>query len=297
MAEKREMKECNTFLGGKFMFESLETLFELQKQGTMKRTASALRISESAVSKRVAALESQYGIKLIRKIGRNVVLTIEAKEMIERVKPILFDLKVALRPQKAGQEKAILRFGVSESILSSWGASSFEAIFQNTNIEVQYHSHRSPLVIERVESGAYDLGLCSGKVHNPRALISDSIAPEELVLVAQSPKALKSKNKQLILIETGSATWNSIKNDANIRDLKVAKRVESFFAVCQLARAGHGVGLVPKGVALALSTPKDCMKSLSPKIFRPVQIVYKKSFLEQDIFVSLLETLRKVEQG
>ena len=47
------------------MIENLETLIALSKAGTMMEASTALRISQSAVSKRIAALERYYDRDLI----------------------------------------------------------------------------------------------------------------------------------------------------------------------------------------------------------------------------------------
>lgn len=275
------------------MIESLETLLELHKQGTMAKASTVLRISQSAVSKRIAAIEIYYGAKLVEKSGRNVALTDEALSLVERLGPLLVELRDAISERKGVAKKKIV-LGVSESILSSWGAVRLERVFLKLELEVEYHSHRSPLVIEKVEAGIYDVGFCSGKISNPRSLISESLASEELVLVADSPKKFQSKAKDILSIEKSSATWKSVQNDIKNRNLNPIKEVESFFSIGQLAKAGYGIGLIPIGVAEALGIKKNCIHHLKPKLFRPVQVVYKKSKLERPYFRGLIEELKKV---
>jgi DNA-binding transcriptional LysR family regulator len=194
--------------------------------------------------------------------------------------------------QEEVKKKIVL--GVSESILSSWGAVKLDKVFRKLELEVEYHCHRSPLVIEKVEAGIYDLGFCSGKISNPRSLISESLASEELVLVADSPKKFQAKAKDILSIEKSSATWKSIQSDFKKSNLNPIKEVESFFSIGQLAKAGYGIGLIPVGVAEALGIKKNCIQSLRPKLFRPVQIIYKKSKLERAYFGELVEELKKV---
>ena len=55
------------------MIENLETLIALSKAATMMEASTALRISQSAVSKRIAALERYYDRDLIQRHGRRVV--------------------------------------------------------------------------------------------------------------------------------------------------------------------------------------------------------------------------------
>ena len=67
------------------MIENLETLIALSKAGTMMEASTALRISQSAVSKRIAALERYYDRDLIERHGRRVVLTHHGTRLVERV--------------------------------------------------------------------------------------------------------------------------------------------------------------------------------------------------------------------
>ncbi len=274
------------------MLANLETLLELYKQGTMAKASSVLRVSQSAVSKRISALENYCGTRLLEKVGRNVALTEEAHNLIERAIPLLAALRETLSEGKNQARKKVI-LGVSESILSSWGAAKLELVFKKLNLEVEYHSHRSPLVIERVEAGIYDVGLCSGKVANPRSILSEELKPEELVLVASTSEGFRGRKPLNILcIEPSSATWKAVKGEVVQRNLRPQIEMESFFSIGQLAKAGHGIGLVPIGVARALGFRKECMNGLKPKIFRPIQVVYKKSKLERPYFRELINELR-----
>ena len=69
------------------MIENLETLVTLSKTGTMMEASTAMRISQSAVSKRIAALERYYDRELIERHGRRVVLTHHGTRLVERVTP------------------------------------------------------------------------------------------------------------------------------------------------------------------------------------------------------------------
>ena len=83
-----------------------------------------LRISQSAVSKRIAALERYYDRDLIERHGRRVVLTHHGTRLVERVTPLLSELRsVFLATNALCKGKIIL--GVSEAILASWGSTLF----------------------------------------------------------------------------------------------------------------------------------------------------------------------------
>ena len=278
------------------MIDHLETLIEIQKLGTMAKASASLRVGQSAVSKRIAALEHTTGLKLLEKVGRNVALTPAGIALLDRVSPLLAQLRESLTETRVESRKKV-RLGVSESILSSWGAKNLNRVFDKLDIEVEYHCHRSPLVAQRVESGIYDLGFCCGKIANSNTLLTQSVGEEELVLVSNSSRQLKQTSTPLdiLTIEQSSATWKSIRYDVLKNKLNPVWEIESFFSIGQLANAGHGIGLVPLGVAKSLGIKKSCITHLKWPIYRPIQLIYKKSKLDQPHFVELIKQLQKVK--
>ena len=75
------------------MIENLETLLTLARAGTMMETSTELRITQSAVSKRISSLERYYGRKLIQKKGRRVELTQHGQRLVDKVTPLLSELR------------------------------------------------------------------------------------------------------------------------------------------------------------------------------------------------------------
>ena len=75
------------------MIENLETLLALSRTGTMLEAATDLRVSQSAVSKRIATLEKYYDRKLIQKKGRRVELTQHGKQLVDKIAPVLSGLR------------------------------------------------------------------------------------------------------------------------------------------------------------------------------------------------------------
>lgn len=275
------------------MLENLETLMEIQKQGSMARASTRLRISQSAVSKRISALENYYDTKLIEKSGRNVVLTEAAEALIERISPLLTELREVLFEKRNQTKQKKIVIGVAESILSSWGALRLKKVFDSLDIEVEYHSHRSPVIVDKIEMGVYDIGICGGDASASRTFLADSLDREELVLVASQKEALK-KVIEVISIEKSSATWKAIRKQFQKHELVLKMELESFFSAAQLAKADYGVALVPMGVAETLGFDKACIKSLRPKMYRPIQVIYKKSKLEKDYFQKVIKSLMKI---
>ena len=98
------------------MLENLETLVTLYKTGTMMETATVLKVSQSAVSKRIAALERYYDRALIERHGRRVVLTHHGTKLVEKVTPLISELRGVFLTDNALRKGKIIP-GVSEYLI------------------------------------------------------------------------------------------------------------------------------------------------------------------------------------
>jgi len=265
------------------MLGNIETLITLHEQGTMLKTSSLLRVSQSTVSKRITSLEQYFGKKLVVKSGRRVELTASALKIIEKLGLLIGEVRALVSESEVEQK---CRVGVSESILSSWGPKYILPKFTDISFKTVLHCHRSPLVVDKVESGEYDIGICSGKVTTSRALVSDVIKYEEMVLVAKG----QFDKTSILSIEKSSSTWRSIAKEISRYGYEKMEYLESFFSIAQISKSTLVTGLIPMGVAKASGFKSKQIRSFKPKIYRPIQVIYKKSKLNQPKFEQLIQS-------
>lgn len=263
------------------MIENLETLLALSRTGTMLEASTELRISQSAVSKRIAVLERYYNRKLIQKKGRRVELTQHGKQLVDRVSPILTELR-DLFVQESSEARGELIIGVSDAILSSWGPHVFFAVqAEIPEVQFSFHTHRTPVVLDRIRSGEFMVGVCTGSDALDTDLQSEVLTHEPMVIIPAGLSRLEMPARGelgVITIEDYSGAWRSFKDEA--RRLRIRREVslESFFSVAQMAIAGFGHGLVPLGVARTLKVPDHVLVNLGAKgLNRPVRFVARKS--------------------
>ncbi len=275
------------------MFEQLEALEALSSCGTMGAAGAQLRISQSAVSKRIALLSASCGAPLIERAGRRVALTPAGQRLLERVRPLLWELRAALVED---QQEAIGRIslGVSESILSSWGA---RVISKTTRalpkLQLEVHAHRSPALVERVRSSGHNLALCAGFAQPPVDLAVERVLLEPMVLIPsglQDPKSL-SGAVQVLTIEPSAETWRALRPRSARDRLRIKAVVQSFTSAAQLAKAGLGHGLVPLGVARALGVPRSALAFAD--LARPISLIGRKSTLARPSMRSFLAVFRQ----
>lgn len=277
------------------LIENLETLVTLSRTGTMMETSTVLKISQSAVSKRIAALERHYDRQLIERHGRRVVLTHHGTRLVERVTPIISELRsVFLEDNALARGKIIM--GVSEAILASWGPKLFAAIRDEVpGVEFTFHAQRSPVVLDRIRSGEYMVGICTGSADAETDLQSEVLRLEPMVIIPSALAPLDytvGEPLDVITIETRSGAWRSIEDDMKRLNLKRMTSLESFFSVAQMALAGFGHGLVPLGVARTLGVPGDRLIRLGDSgLNRPVRFVARKSMFSRPLIQRFYEAV------
>ena len=237
------------------MIDKLDALAALHATGTMGQAAVRLRITQSAVSKRIAALEAEVGQALITRQGRRVRLTLRAQRLLEDARPLLASLREVLAvPAEAEREN--LRVAATDSLLASWLPATLRgALDRLPGLTLELHAHRGPALLERVRAGDYTLGFCPASAGDDELLVRE-VGREPMVIVPSALRPLTpGKVVEVWAIETQSLTWEAIatrvgrvKRSAGF-SIEVVGRLESFTALVQVARAGFANALVPIGVA------------------------------------------------
>ena len=85
---------------------------------SFSRAANLLHLTQPAVSKRIALLESQMGVRLFDRIGRTVTLTEAGRTLEPRARSILLDIEDTQRviSNLAGNVKGSLSLATSHHI-------------------------------------------------------------------------------------------------------------------------------------------------------------------------------------
>jgi DNA-binding transcriptional LysR family regulator len=260
------------------MLEGIAALAGLDRAGTVSEAAVSLRLTQSAVSKRIKALENELGYPLVEADGRRLRLTPRARTFLSKAGPLAARLEglKRIRESAAAREFSI---GVSDSIASSWGPRVLKrALAGAGEIALAIHVHRSLLILERLRLGRYELGLVTGRPHGA-GLVWSRLAEEPMVLVGAESRDPREPRK-ILTIETASATWREIGGKVLGHDRLRGRDfvfLESFAAAAQMAKEGFGQALVPLGTAAALGFRASETAVLAPRVSRQVHLVSRKS--------------------
>jgi DNA-binding transcriptional LysR family regulator len=284
------------------MLDRLEALRAVQQAGTTAAAAVRLRVTQSAVSKRLAALEAEVGAPLVERSGRRLALTAAGERLIADATPLLAALHdvLALAREPVAVETTTLRIAASESLLSSWLPATLMRVRARVpGIGLELHAHRGPTLVERVRSGDYALALCvaSGASGD---LVETALGDEAFVLVpAEGRPAPRGRAVvEAWTIEERSLTWAALAPKLRQRerpwglDLRITGRLESFTALVQVARVGMAHALVPRGVAVAMGLrASDCVAL--PGLTRPLVALSRRRALERRVVRAFLDALHR----
>ena len=179
---------------------------------------------------------------------------------------------------------------MSEAILASWGPALFARVRVDLpELEYEIHAQRSPVVLDRIRSGEYMAGLCTGSDASDTDLVSEVVRLEPMVLIPSGlapfdAARVGEEPVPVITIESRSGAWASIEEDMQRLLVRRETSLESIFAAAQLALAGFGHGLVPRGVARTLGVPlAQCVDMGRRGLNRPVRFVARKSMFSRPL--------------
>lgn len=270
--------------------ELLETLVAFHRAQSITEASTTLRISQSAASKRLAQLESIVGRPLFRREGRSLTLTKLGLDLAQNAQESLQTLQSILAPQKKTPEPQTLSMGISDSILSSWGGPLLSRIQKILpDLQLELHAHRSPVIVDKLSLGAYDIGLCAGAPTCNRSLVQELLLEEPMVLIGSKGNP---RRHPIISIESTASTWKSIRKEAEALDLGRPLKIESYSAAVNLALNGFGTALAPLGISMLMQAGREKFSWIEPtRIRRPVNLIYRKTSQSTSTFRGFSDAL------
>lgn len=264
------------------MLLELETLVALSHHQTMTQTATYLRISQSAVSKRIASLEAMVGHQLVDRRGRRIALTSEAVTLVAKAAPLISQIQDLTKSLHHRPAVPRVLLGVAESVLIGWFSRFLAGFTQDFKLwQMEYHAHRSPVVLDHVLAGRYPFGIVAGEPGHSGELIVEPLVEEALVVVSGTP--LIGDEVEVTTIEKGAFSHRYLAEPLALKSeglprvpaLRVAGHLESFAVIATLAKEGVIAGVIPKPLVSALAIPSRFVRYHLEQP-RPISLICRK---------------------
>ncbi len=178
--------------------DGIKAFTTVAETSSFSLAANRLHLTQPAVSKRIALLESQMGVRLFDRIGRTVTLTEAGRALEPRALEILLNIKDTQRviSNLAGDVGGQLSLATSHHI-GLWHLPQVLRAFsaQHPKVALDLHFMDSEVAYEQIVQGNLELGIITLAPTSHERLASIPIWRDELVFVCSADQPLAQNNK------------------------------------------------------------------------------------------------------
>jgi len=242
-------------------FRQLSYFLAATQTQNFRKAAENCLVAQSALSRQIAALESELGVELFQRIDRRVILTSAGKEFATYARAILEQIQQgeqAMAELRLG-ERGLLNIGCVEALAASFLPSVFS----------QFH-HQYPLVrlrvsvkgadelMREVEEGHLEFGLIFDPPMRPDSLIIKELFRQPLHLITSTRHSLvenhitsvtleQAAQEPQVVLREGYGIRRIIERLFAARALTINKLIEidSIEGMKEFVKQGVGVALMP----------------------------------------------------
>ncbi|WP_196161038.1 LysR family transcriptional regulator [Reinekea sp. G2M2-21] len=290
------------------MFAQMESLIVFANSDSMADAAARLRVSQSALSKRIRALEQQLGYPLLEHQGRRAVLTVPARQLLQDLEPLMAQMADVLRA-RTSPDKTRLGIALADAIMVSWGAVLMADLAREfPDISFDIHSHRTAVIVERLSRGRYQMGICTGNVSATDGLVVMPLVDEPMSIICGTGMEAQfvawqrgATSLEVCCIEQKSAMWAFLAPHFDAWHLSPVATLESSVGVARLAAEGYCHALVPSGVANVIA-PVQTQVRLQPgsvsfpvqgRLERPCSLVSRKTVINHPVYSRVYQYIQQ----
>jgi DNA-binding transcriptional LysR family regulator len=245
----------------------VRTFVTVAELGTVSKAAERLHVAQPALSRQIAALEDELGLKLFDRVGRRLLLTSAGEQILKDCRGLLNYVRAV------GEQAQVLRLGDVGVLRVSASPHLIEGIFPDF---LKHYARRYPNVQVRLVDAAAGIEALAmlerGEIHLLQTIVR-AIAPDEqrfqshllapMQMLAASHPKLRLGTQDTVEI-TSLAPYQLLQATSDFamrRNFDAACRLAGFtpnnvlecrapHALLAMAEAGHGVAIIPSALRL-----------------------------------------------
>jgi len=244
----------------------VRTFVTVAEVGTVSRAAERLHVAQPALSRQIANLEDEFGLKLFDRVGRRLVLTSEGEQLLNDCRGLLNYARAV------GEQAQVLRRGDVGVLRVSASPHLIEGIFPDflrqyavryPNVQVRLVDAAGPQLFDMLERGEIHLAQSAVRAITPdeQRFASLPLAPMQM-LAACHPKLRLGADGA---VEIGRlAPYPLLQPTPDFimrRSFDAACRLAGFtpnnvlecrapHGLLAMAEAGHGVAIIPSALRI-----------------------------------------------
>lgn len=240
---------------------TLRLFLAVVEESSIARAADREHVAPSAVSKRLADLEQMMHVALLERHRRGVSLTPAGQALLRHSRRILRDLEeleaeIGEFTSDSQGARGHVRARANESALFGFFPDALSRFMgEYPNITVDLRPDTSTGAVQAVRDGAADFGIFWGDQPVDGMTVIPCYVDRLVVVVPQGHPLAGRRNVSFVqLLEFPMILQEPMSSIQNLTDrlaseagqtLKSRIRVAGFDAVCHMAQAGLGIGIVP----------------------------------------------------
>lgn len=259
--------------------EQLRIFAAVAEREHVTRAAESLRLTQSAVSEAIQALESRHDVALFSRVGRRVELTRDGRAFLDQARAVLrsaTDAELSLSDLR-GLKRGQIKLHVSQTIGAYWlpqRLSRFHA--QHPKIAIEMSLGNTDQVAAAVRSGEAEIGFIEGMIDEGSDLITEQVDLDKLLIVVGTSHPWSKLRKlaprhileaQWIMREPGSGTRSVFeqaltRHGISPKQLNIALEFPSNEAIRAAVEVGSGLTAI-SGVVVASALKLKMLRALS----------------------------------
>jgi DNA-binding transcriptional LysR family regulator len=253
------------------------------------RAATALHVSQPALSEGIARLEAELGVALFHRVGRRVLLTSAGEAFLDPARRLLRDREVLTSSVAGvvGLEAGRLDL-VTLPTLAGEPLAPLVGRFRRAHPGVVVHVEQPEEdrgVADRVRRGDAELGLADLPIDEP-GLVTERLLTQELVAVLPAGAPLADRKRLTVgdlaatpLVLTPPGTPMRLRVDQAFADAGISPALavvtDQRDAIVAMVLSGAGATILPDPLAATARERGAAVVPLTPRLRRDVGLVWR----------------------
>lgn len=261
----------------------LRYFVELAHTRHYTRAAERLCITQPSLSHAIAQLETELGVPLFEKCGRNTLLTHFGEQFLVCAQQTLSTLDEGVDAlQRVGRGEGLIRLGLLRTLGVDFIpqlAARFLAENPEKNIHFTFHTGVTSQLLEGLSTRQFDLAFCS-KPAPELGLTSIAVERQDLVLIVPRNHPLGQQHS-IHLADTLPYPHVYFSQGSGMRDVvdELFDRIGERPQIAYETEEDHVVaGLVAHGFGVAVVPYMEMLLRLDVKILQIAQPVWERNF-------------------
>lgn len=275
----------------------LPTLCELGAGRTFAEAATRLRLTPSAISHQMRALEAQLGFRLFERVGRRAKLTPEAQRLVavvaQHLSPIDEALEALLDDGKT--VRGAVRVGGVLPFSRLWLRPRIAQLLKgHPELQLSVSFGAPSVLVPKLQSGLLDFAILAEDVESPllaaRPIFVEefwAVCAERYLAGAPPPTTAKDFERQRYIVYDDSRPmhetwWRSVIGRRTPPAPTVACAIANLDEMLHLVEQGFGVAVLPNYLVAELVGRGKLLRlgARKPAPPNPVRLVWRKASIE-----------------